>query len=184
MTERELDWRRTKPALALICNHFWNTCTLWVRKLPKLKLIVLHLELGNSSGSLGPFISTRKWFISVTSWSKRIAQVFSKVAPRIVPCKVTWLSKLLHFSPCLRFHLPENRNISLMFLWVASVCSLYTSVMYVPTNGLWLFLDSICIYAITYPIACVTCLCVSRMANIITVPYTWVYHGYFPHYPW
>jgi len=92
-----------KPALAFFCNHFWMNTFVSSWKLSLLKILVLYLELGNSSGSLGLLISTRRWLNSVTSWSKEIAQVFSRVAPRIIPWKVTWLSKLLISHLCLRF---------------------------------------------------------------------------------
>jgi len=45
-----------------------------------------------------------------------------------------------------------------------------------------MFLDDLCIYAMPLLVAYVTCLCMTWIANIITVPYTWVYRCYFPHY--
>jgi len=55
-------------------------------------------------------------------------------------------------------------------------------IVHMTFGGLWLFLDGICFYAMSLLVACATCLCVSGMTNIITVPYTWLYHSYFPHY--
>jgi len=51
--------------------------------------------------------------------------------------------------------------------------------MYVTTNGIWLFLDGLCIYALTLLVACVIYLCVTRMANIIMYDILDLYRCYF-----
>jgi len=46
-----------------------------------------------------------------------------------------------------------------------------------------MFLDGLCIYAfMPLLVISVTYLCMTWMANIISIPYTLVYHYYFPHY--
>ena len=63
-----------------------------------------------------------------------------------------------------------------LFLPLFPTLFLKQLVMYVAGSGLWMFLDGLCIYAfIPLLVKCVTCLCVTRMANIITLPCTWVF---------
>ena len=99
------------------------------------KLLVLHLELGTSSGVLGPFVSTWWWLTSVSKLIQR-------------DCPSTWLG-WLHFGLSLAWSIwstlgslplypdsPHSACVSLLWFLL-----FITWVLWAPCVWTWVWLD-------------------------------------------
>ena len=83
-----------------------------------------------------------------------------------MPFLSSWPNFLLHLPK--QFLLPV---FTLVSNTISNNC-LNNLFVLMTCGGLCLFLDDLCFYAMSLLVSTVTCLCVTGMANIITVPYT------------
>ena len=127
------------------------------------------------------------WYFGAGSASSEGRNLWSEVGSsrrKGSQCKKSRGSSKCHFCSHGQIHFASSSFQPILAPCFEHGCYfLKHLIVHVTDIGLWMFLDGSCINAMLLLVSYVTCLYVTEMANIINVPYTWVYRkSFFPNY--